>query len=70
MTVRAATIDDLPAVLDVWSVADVEPTVTDDGAALRALLARDPAALLVAVEGAQIVGTLIVRWDGWRGAGW
>ena len=28
---------------------------------------RDPAALLLAEDGAQLVGSVIAGWDGWRG---
>jgi hypothetical protein len=52
-------------VLELWARAAVAPGATDDPEALRALLAFDPDALLVA-EADRLVGALIVAWDGWR----
>ncbi len=34
---------------------------------MRGLLACDPAALLVAEADGEVIGSLIVGWDGWRG---
>ncbi|WP_369125333.1 GNAT family N-acetyltransferase [Catenulispora pinisilvae] len=44
------------------------PAQLDGLAALEALLARDPEALLLAVDPAtaELVGTVIAGWDGWR----
>lgn len=67
--IRAASAEDLPAVLALWAASDSEPTATDDVDALRVLLARDPGALLVAVtDGGTVVGSLIAGFDGWRGS--
>ncbi|MHB8465669.1 MAG: GNAT family N-acetyltransferase [Acidimicrobiales bacterium] len=68
MELRTCRPDELRAVLAVWSAADAEPTITDDEDALYTLLSCAPASILVALEGQEIVGTLIVGWDGWRGA--
>lgn len=54
--------------LAFWRDATAEPSSTDDAEGLKALLARTPGALVVAVDGATIVGTIIGGWDGWRGA--
>jgi ribosomal protein S18 acetylase RimI-like enzyme len=52
----------------LWhTVADVLPSSTDDEPAVRALLARDPEALLVSEDDGRTVATVIVGWDGWRG---
>jgi ribosomal protein S18 acetylase RimI-like enzyme len=51
----------------VWRAAGASPTITDDVAALEALLARDRDALIVAESDGAVVGTLIAAWDGWRG---
>jgi ribosomal protein S18 acetylase RimI-like enzyme len=59
--------DDADAVVQLWKVAGAVPSVTDDPASVRALLAHDPEALIVAVAGGVIVGSLIVGEDGWRG---
>jgi ribosomal protein S18 acetylase RimI-like enzyme len=70
MAVKIRTGDALDAgvVLELWRDADAAESRTDDEAALRALVERDPGALLIAEEDGEPVGTLIVGWDGWRGA--
>lgn len=54
--------------LALWIAAGSVPTVTDDEGSLRALLARDPGALLLARAGGETVGSVIASWDGWRGS--
>jgi ribosomal protein S18 acetylase RimI-like enzyme len=66
-SIRAATLDDVPAVLALWREADAEVTETDDASAVEALLSRDPEALLVATDDHRIVGSVVAGWDGWRG---
>jgi ribosomal protein S18 acetylase RimI-like enzyme len=65
--IRTATPADAQTVLALWRAADAVPSVTDDEVSVRGLLERDPEALLLAVDGDRIVGTLIAGWDGWRG---
>ena len=67
-TIRSATNADIDAVLAFWRDATTEPSSTDDAASLTDLLAHAPDALVLAVEHDAIVGTVIVGWDGWRGA--
>jgi ribosomal protein S18 acetylase RimI-like enzyme len=64
---RAAAAHDVPGVLAFWRVAaeDAHRPVDTPGA-IAALLLRDPAALILAVDGDDIVGTVIAGWDGWR----
>jgi ribosomal protein S18 acetylase RimI-like enzyme len=67
-TLRLAVDADAAAVLSFWSTAAEDAhRPPDTEAAVRALVARDPDALMLAVDGEQIVGTLIAGWDGWRG---
>jgi hypothetical protein len=67
-TIRAGGPDDVEGVLALWHrVADVLPSSTDDEPAVRALLDRDPEALLVGEDDGCVVATVIVGWDGWRG---
>lgn len=68
VAIRRAGVGDVGAVLSVWSEAEAEPTVTDDEDALRTLLGHAADALLVALDGKRVIGTLIVGWDGWRGS--
>jgi ribosomal protein S18 acetylase RimI-like enzyme len=66
--IRAATAADVAAVLELWSEADAHPSVTDDLASLEALVVHDPGALLVAVDGERVIGSIVAGWDGWRGS--
>ena len=68
MRIRSASTADIPAVLELWGRARSSGASTrDDEAVVRRLMARDPEALLLAELDGQVVGTLIVGWDGWRG---
>ena len=67
-TIRYGTRDDLDAVLELWALSDLQPTVTDSVEPLRSLLATDPRALLIADRRGHAVGSLIAAWNGWRGS--
>jgi len=67
VVLRPATEADVPAVLALWIDAGAHPTTTDDALSVRAVLARDGEALVVAERRGRLVGTLIATWDGWRG---
>src|SRR5580698_7904798 len=66
--IRPGRPGDVAPVLQLWRDAGAEPSHTDNADSLAALVAHDPAALLVAVEGGRIVGSVIAAWDGWRGS--
>jgi len=67
LVLRAADSSELGAVLTFWiRAAENASRPPDTPAALAALHLRDPFALIVAVEGDRIVGTIIAGWDGWR----
>jgi ribosomal protein S18 acetylase RimI-like enzyme len=67
MIVRAIAPSELADVLKFWSVAaENSSRPADTAAAVEALVARDPSALIVAVDDGEIVGTVIAGWDGWR----
>ena len=73
--IRAGGAEDLEAVLELWRRSCALPSVTDDLQSLRALLLADAGALLVAeapvgaTRGrADVVGSLIAAWNGWRGS--
>jgi ribosomal protein S18 acetylase RimI-like enzyme len=73
ITRRAATVDDISAVLAFWGDATAEPSSTDDAEGIAALLAQAPGALILAIDGEcaahrGIVGTIVAGWDGWRGS--
>ena len=55
--------------LDLWRRAGASASSTESLEDVGGLLLRDPEALLLAesTEG-EVVGSLVVGWDGWRGA--
>jgi ribosomal protein S18 acetylase RimI-like enzyme len=65
---RNGRVDDVGAVLELWRRAEASPSPTESVEDVRGLLERDPEALLLAEADGQIVGSLIVGWDGWRAA--
>jgi ribosomal protein S18 acetylase RimI-like enzyme len=65
--IRPGSAADVAEVLALWRRADASPSSTESAADVRGLLARDPEALLVAEASGEVVGSLIVGWDGWRG---
>ena len=53
--------------LALWVVAaENEDRPADTRADLERLIARDPAALLLAVDGGEVVASVIAGFDGWR----
>jgi ribosomal protein S18 acetylase RimI-like enzyme len=65
--VRSATPADIPAVLRFWKLsAEDARRPADRSSALARLIQRDPDALVLAVAGEEIVGSVILGWDGWR----
>ena len=66
--IRNAGVQDIAAVLDLWTAAGSLPSVSDSPEGLARLLAADPRALLVAEHEGVLVGSLIAAWDGWRGS--
>ena len=67
VAIRRATPDDLNGVLFLWHQSGCRPSPTDDLDALRALLRRSDAWLILADAQGALAGTLIAAWDGWRG---
>lgn len=63
---RPADEGDVDAVLVFWREHAEDTNRQDDRAAVERLLTRDPDALLLAVDGKDIVGSVIAGWDGWR----
>ncbi|MFE0172030.1 GNAT family N-acetyltransferase [Streptomyces sp. NPDC059002] len=63
---RAATPDDLDAVLAFWKVAAEGTSISDDRSGVERLVARDPDALILAERAGQLAGTVIAGFDGWR----
>jgi len=58
---------DVTEILDFWANnAENNSRPTDSSVALIGLIARDPDALILAIENGEIVGTVIAGWNGWR----
>ncbi|GGO40195.1 MULTISPECIES: GNAT family N-acetyltransferase [Streptomyces] len=66
LRIRAATPDDLDAVLAFWKAAAEGTSISDDRSGVERLVARDPGALLLAERDGELVGTVIAGFDGWR----
>jgi ribosomal protein S18 acetylase RimI-like enzyme len=67
-TLRFAEAADVAAILELWRAAETHPTITDSAAAVTALIAFDPQAVIVAEREGQIVGSVFAGWNGWRGS--
>jgi ribosomal protein S18 acetylase RimI-like enzyme len=67
LRLRSAEAADISRVLAFWRAsAEDAHRPPDTAAALATLHLRDPDALILAVDGDEIVGTVIAGWDGWR----
>jgi ribosomal protein S18 acetylase RimI-like enzyme len=68
-SIRPARADDVLAVLELWNRAEGSRSSTESAEDVGGLLLRDPEALLLAeTEEGEVVGSLIVGWNGWRGS--
>lgn len=67
VVVRPAGRADVPDVVAFWAVAgENDDRPSDSEAAVVRLVERDPDALLLAMDGDVLVGTVVAGWDGWR----
>jgi len=67
LSFRTAVVADAADVLAFWSqAAEAAHRPSDSAAAVERLVERDPDALLLALDGEEIVGTVVAGWDGWR----
>ncbi len=65
---RAATAADADGLLALWDeAAENESRTPDTRDAVKALLAHDPGAVIVAEHAGELIGSVIAGWDGWRG---
>lgn len=66
-TLRTAKTSEAAEVLTFWQdAAENDNRPADTTASVQALITRDPQALILALDGGQIIGTVIAGWDGWR----
>jgi ribosomal protein S18 acetylase RimI-like enzyme len=67
VVIRPCRPDEGPALLDLWHHADASPSPTDTPEQVDQMIQDPAAAVLVAVDGDLLVGSIIGGWDGWRG---
>ena len=65
--IREATARDVDEVVALWNRAGGPTALAGDTTSVRRLLEFDGGSLLLAVDDAEIVGTVVAGWDGWRG---
>ena len=66
VSIRAARVDDIPAVLALWDRArSAAARTVDDHPSVARVVDRD--SLLLAEADGDVVGVLVAAWDGWRG---
>jgi ribosomal protein S18 acetylase RimI-like enzyme len=66
--IRPGRVGDVLGVLELWRLAEASASSTESAEDVGGLLLRDPEALLLAeTADGEVVGSLIVGWDGWRG---
>jgi ribosomal protein S18 acetylase RimI-like enzyme len=66
LTIRTAERDDLDEVVRLWETSAGPTRHAGQRPEAARLLEHDPDALLLAELDGELVGTLIVGWDGWR----
>jgi ribosomal protein S18 acetylase RimI-like enzyme len=67
--IRPGRAGDVLGVLDLWRRAEGSRSSTESAEDVGGLLLHDPEALLLAeTDDGEIVGSLIVGWNGWRGS--
>lgn len=66
LRIRAATAEDIDAVLGFWKSAAEGASISDDRDGVERLIARDADALILAERAGELVGTVIAGFDGWR----
>ncbi|TXK34103.1 GNAT family N-acetyltransferase [Nonomuraea sp. C10] len=66
LTIRPGGLADVGPVLEFWLHAAEGTDRHDSAGKVRALVERDPQALLLAELDGALAGTLIAGWDGWR----
>lgn len=67
LSARRTTAHDVPQVMALWEVAGGPTRTPPTRSSIDRLLRTDPESLLVVGgQNGEIVGTIIVGWDGWR----
>lgn len=64
---RTASTADIGALVALWrEAAENSGRSPDSAKAVAALLSRDPEAVILAEHDGELIGSVIVGWDGWR----
>ena len=66
LRIRCANHSDAASLLTFWSGSAKGVSVSDDLDGVTGLLKHDADSVLIAEVGAEMVGTVIAGWDGWR----
>ncbi|MBC9225047.1 GNAT family N-acetyltransferase [Aeromicrobium sp. 636] len=67
LELRHAQVADIEILLAFWAnSAENAARPADEARLVAQLLARDPAAVIVAEQAGEIVGCVVAGWDGWR----
>jgi len=67
LELRTGTMADVDGLLELWrEAAENNGRSPDTRQAVTALLGRDPAAVIMAEQDGELVGSVIAGWDGWR----
>jgi ribosomal protein S18 acetylase RimI-like enzyme len=67
ITIRACLLEEAPLLLSFWKEAAAGESPTDNATGVNTLLKEREDAVMIAVDGDKIVGTIIAAFDGWRG---
>jgi ribosomal protein S18 acetylase RimI-like enzyme len=67
-TIRLGGEADVLSVPALWQKAESPTSATDTEQALGRLIDHDPDSLFLAEASGEVIGSLIVAWDGWRGS--
>lgn len=67
MHIRTATMDDVPALIELWAAAGLKFRPADVPAELAAILARDPELVLLADDRRGLAAAVLGTFDGRRG---
>ncbi len=64
--IRVAVLEDVPRIVDLWDRAGGPTRHAGRHEEATRLLRHDEGALLIAERDGDLLGTLVVGWDGWR----
>lgn len=64
---RQCVESDIESVLELWRASEATASVTDTSQDLRRTMDSGASSVILAQSGGNIVGSMIVSFDGWRG---